>query len=92
MVATGEDLRYPGTTGGSSSLGDRVVRRYFDRLVRAAATDAAVNAAFVDVITLLAPPESLMRPGLAARVLARRHPSPSIEIPRPARHRSAMAA
>jgi 2-polyprenyl-6-methoxyphenol hydroxylase-like FAD-dependent oxidoreductase len=91
-VATGEDLRYPGTTGGSSSLADRVVRRYFDRLVRAAATDEVVNSAFVDVIGMLAPPESLMRPGLAARVLGRRHPAPSLTMPLPARRPKAVAA
>jgi len=91
-VATGEDLRYPGTTGGSSSVADRVVRRYFDRLVRAAATDEAVNSAFADVIGMLAPPESLMRPGLAARVLGRRHPTPSLDIPLPARRSNAVAA
>jgi hypothetical protein len=69
-----------------------VVRRYFDRLVRAAACDEAVNSAFVDVIAMLASPESLMRPALAARVLGRRHPTPSLQGPLPARRPSAVAA
>ncbi len=83
MVATGEDLRYPGTTGGRTSLADRVVRRYLDRVVAAAATDEEINAAFFDVVGLLEEPTSLLRPGLARRVLGRRRPRPSVDMPRP---------
>jgi hypothetical protein len=45
-----------------------------------------VNAAFFDVVALLAEPTSLMRPGLMARVLGRRHETPDSELspaPRP---------
>src|SRR5262245_814873 len=56
MVATGEDLRYPATKGGSTSTADRLVRRYMDRVVAAAATDPVVNAAFFDVIALIEEP------------------------------------
>ena len=83
MVATGEDLRWPGTEGGSVTVADRVVRRYLDRVVAAAATDAVVGGAFFDVIALLAPPTSLMRPALAARVLGRRHAAPPAAAPTP---------
>jgi len=92
MVATGEDLRYPGTKGGSTSMADKVLRRYFDRVVRAAAHDEGAYNAFVDVLALLAPPESLLRPGLAARVLTRRHVAPPTDPPLPARRRAPMAA
>ena len=71
MVATGEDLRYPETRGGKVGVGDRLIRRYLDRVVAAAAVDPVVNAAFFDVVALLAEPTSLMRPALTARVLGR---------------------
>jgi 2-polyprenyl-6-methoxyphenol hydroxylase-like FAD-dependent oxidoreductase len=83
MVATGEDMRWPGTEGGTPSLADRVVRRYLDRVVAAAATDPVTNEAFFDVVGLLAEPTSLMRPALALRVLARRHAPPSATPPVP---------
>ncbi|HEY7069609.1 MAG TPA: hypothetical protein VH479_05835, partial [Acidimicrobiales bacterium] len=92
MVATGEDRRYPGTKGGSTSLADRVLHRYFDRIVRAAAHDEGAYSAFVDVLALLAPPESLLRPGLAARVLTRRHAAPPADLPLPSRRRAPLAA
>jgi flavin-dependent dehydrogenase len=84
MVATGEDLRYPGTTGGSTSLPDRLVRRYMDRVIAAAASDEEINAAFVDVVGLLEEPTSLMHPRVVRRVLGRRHATPADALPRPA--------
>ena len=81
MVATGEDLRYPATKGGSSSTADRLVRRYLDRVVTAAATDPVVNAAFFDVIALMAEPSSLLRPAMSVRVLGRRHAAPPADPP-----------
>jgi 2-polyprenyl-6-methoxyphenol hydroxylase-like FAD-dependent oxidoreductase len=82
-IATGEDLRWPGTSGGAVSLADRVVRRYLDRVVAAAAVDPVVNRAFFAVIALLEEPTSLMRPSLARRVLGRRHPAPPAHPPTP---------
>ena len=86
MVATGEDLRYPETRGGKVGVRDRLIRRYLDRVVAAAAVDPVVNSAFFDVVALLAEPTSLMRPALMARVLGRRHETPDGELspaPRP---------
>jgi 2-polyprenyl-6-methoxyphenol hydroxylase-like FAD-dependent oxidoreductase len=86
MVATGEDLRYPETRGGRVGVRDRLIRRYLDRVVAVAAVDPVVNAAFFDVVALLAEPTSLMRPALMARVLGRRHEAPESELfpaPRP---------
>jgi hypothetical protein len=39
MVAIGEDLRYPETRGGKVDIADRLIRRYLDRVVAAAAVD-----------------------------------------------------
>ena len=83
MVATGEDMRWPGTEGGTASVADRVVRRYLDRVVAAATVDPVANRAFFRVVAMLAPPTSLMRPALAWRVLSRRRPTPSSTPPAP---------
>jgi 2-polyprenyl-6-methoxyphenol hydroxylase-like FAD-dependent oxidoreductase len=86
MVAIGEDHRYPETRGGKVSAADRLIRRYLDRVVATAAVDPVVNAAFFDVVGLLAEPMSLMRPTLIARVLGRRHDAPESDMspaPRP---------
>jgi hypothetical protein len=48
--------------------------------VAAAAVDPVVNAAFFDVVGLLAEPTSLMRAALMARVLGRRHAAPESEL------------
>jgi 2-polyprenyl-6-methoxyphenol hydroxylase-like FAD-dependent oxidoreductase len=85
-VATGQDLRYPQTRGGKVGIADRLVQRYLDRVVAVATVDPVVNAAFCDVVALMAGPTSLMRPTLVARVLGRRHPAPDDErapAPRP---------
>ncbi len=80
---SGTPQRWPGTEGGSTSAGDRLMRRYLDRVVAAAAVDPVVGEAFFDVVALLAEPTSLLRPALAARVLARRHTPPSATPPLP---------
>jgi len=92
MVATGEDLRFPRTEGGRVTPADRVVRRYLDRVVLAASSDPVANAAFADVITMTAPPTSLMHPRLAARVLSRRTPPPSPAPPQPLRRPASATA
>ena len=92
MVATGEDLRFPRTEGGRVTPADRVVRRYLDRVVVAATSDPVANGAFSDVITMTAPPTSLLRPRLAARVLSRRTPPPSPAPPEPLRRPAPAAA
>jgi hypothetical protein len=62
-------------------------------VVAAATTDPVVGGAFFDVIGLLAPPTSLLRPAMAARVLGRRHPAPPPAPPAPLRvPRTAQAA
>ena len=64
MVATGEDLRYPGTRGGSNVVADRLVRGTSTGSWAAAAADPVVNAAFFDVVALMAAPTSLLRPAI----------------------------
>jgi 2-polyprenyl-6-methoxyphenol hydroxylase-like FAD-dependent oxidoreductase len=69
LIVSGEDLRYPTAEGGKRGLPTRLSHRYFDRVVRAAMRDPAVNLAFLDVMGLLSPPASLFRPSVLLRAL-----------------------
>jgi 2-polyprenyl-6-methoxyphenol hydroxylase-like FAD-dependent oxidoreductase len=79
LIATGEDLRYPTTTGASAGPVTRLTHRWLDRVMSAANTDPVVNAAFIDVAALLATPATLFRPSLAWRVLRVRRPSGAVD-------------
>lgn len=74
MIATGEDLRYP-EVEGKRSLGTRLLNRYLERVQAAASDDPVVCTKLFEVMNLLAPPSSLVKPGIAMRALVRRPPS-----------------
>jgi 2-polyprenyl-6-methoxyphenol hydroxylase-like FAD-dependent oxidoreductase len=79
MIATGEDLRYPTTTGGRTHLPDRLVQRYLDRVFWAACGTPSVATALLDVLNLINPPQALLRPrvmlsALTARTEPLQHP------------------
>jgi hypothetical protein len=67
-MAAGGDLVFPGVQG-RRTLKVRLVSGYLARLHAAAAHDASLASAFVQVACLVAPPQSLLRPGVALRVL-----------------------
>ena len=67
-MAAGGDLVFPGVQGRRTLKG-RLVNAYIARLHAAAAHDANLANAFVKVAGLVAPPQSLLRPGVALRVL-----------------------
>jgi len=69
-IAVGNDLRFPEVDGPRTAR-VRLVNRYVGRLQRVAGQDPAVARAFFAVGNLVAPPTSLLRPGIAMRVLAR---------------------
>jgi 2-polyprenyl-6-methoxyphenol hydroxylase-like FAD-dependent oxidoreductase len=77
-VATAWDLRYPGVAddarGRVARARDRALARYEARVGRWATADPEVAAALYDVISLLAPPASLLRPAVARRALRRLPP------------------
>jgi hypothetical protein len=89
LLATGEDLRYPETTGADPSLAMRIVRPYLDRVLIASRDDPAAYRTVIEVIHLLKPPRSLFRPGILWRVLAklagsrrgRKAPPPPVAAP-----------
>ncbi|MDP2374988.1 MAG: FAD-dependent oxidoreductase [Reyranella sp.] len=66
-IATGEDYRYP-KVEGRRPPGFTIVSRYMERAHRAATKDAVVLRRFFEVASLLAPPPSMMAPGIAWRV------------------------
>lgn len=70
-IATGSDLAFAGVRGRRTAK-IRMVNAYLPRLHAAAAADPRLAAAFVRVTGLLAPPESLLRPDRALRVLVGR--------------------
>jgi 2-polyprenyl-6-methoxyphenol hydroxylase-like FAD-dependent oxidoreductase len=67
-MAAGGDLAFPGVQG-RRTLKTRLVGSYLARFHAAAAHDASLASAFVRVAGLVAPPQSLLRPGVAVRVL-----------------------
>ena len=67
-IAAGGDFSFPETTGPKPP-GTDLVNRYVRRVVIAAQHDTEVARALWDVMGLLAPPPSLMRPRTAVRVL-----------------------
>jgi 2-polyprenyl-6-methoxyphenol hydroxylase-like FAD-dependent oxidoreductase len=74
-IAVGGDLAVPGVQG-RRTLKVRLVNAYIARLHAAAAHDVSLASAFVRVAGLVAPPQTLLRPDVAVRVLwASRHPA-----------------
>ncbi len=81
LSATGEDLRWEGVEIEGSTfpgkglgmpvknLGTKITHRYIDLLLRRAVKDAVVSKAFLDVMRMFARPSSLLKPGVALRVL-----------------------
>lgn len=95
-IAAGNDLRMPEAVGPRSTTGN-FINWYMSKLQRAAHVDEVPAIAFHQVANLLAPPQSVMAPRVAWRVL--RHslrPSPSLpwapplapDRPLPARYTS----
>jgi 2-polyprenyl-6-methoxyphenol hydroxylase-like FAD-dependent oxidoreductase len=67
-MAAGGDLVFPGVQG-RRTLKSRLANAYLARLHAAADHDADLASAFVRVAGLVAPPQSLLRPNVAVRVL-----------------------
>jgi 2-polyprenyl-6-methoxyphenol hydroxylase-like FAD-dependent oxidoreductase len=69
MIAIGDDLRFPDTTGPKPSRLTRFQHRYLDRALAAATVDETVMDAVLQAFMLLAPPTVLFRPSIVARAL-----------------------
>ena len=71
LLATGEDVRYATTEGGSAGTTplDRAMQKYILRVLLRSNQDVTVCRAFTRVAHLLDSPSALFRPGVVARVL-----------------------
>jgi flavin-dependent dehydrogenase len=74
LLSTGEDLRFPTTTGMRVSHLMRVQHRYLDRVLAASSHDQAVAEAFVRVMGMVDRPVSLFAPRLLAAAARAQHP------------------
>jgi 2-polyprenyl-6-methoxyphenol hydroxylase-like FAD-dependent oxidoreductase len=80
-IAVGGDLAVPGVQG-RRTLKIRLVNAYIAWLHAAAAHDAGLASTFVRVAGLVAPPQTLLRPKVALRVLrAGLHPATGTVVP-----------
>jgi 2-polyprenyl-6-methoxyphenol hydroxylase-like FAD-dependent oxidoreductase len=75
-IAAGGDFSYPETVGAKPPMVN-MLNRYVKRVVIAAQHDPVVGTALWDVMNLLAPPPSLMKPPIMLRVMraSRRGPA-----------------
>ena len=70
-ISTSNDLAFSGVTGRRTPL-VRVVNAYLPRLHELGERDPEAAAAFLRIVGLLEPPATMLRPGLALRVMTRR--------------------
>jgi len=68
QLAVGEDFRYPETEGVKPPFTD-MINAYVEKVHKATQRDPVVYAQFLRVLNLMAPPASLMTPGIMWRVL-----------------------
>jgi hypothetical protein len=75
-MATGEDLRYPGTVGGSTNWRDRLVQKYIEQVIKLMPGNPEVADVFFQVMNLLQPPTTLFQPwimvGVAKQLMFKR--------------------
>ncbi|MET9609948.1 hypothetical protein ABZZ17_33590 [Streptomyces sp. NPDC006512] len=71
QIATSEDMRYPQTEGPPPDRATRILQRYMSRVMVGANTDPALSARFFGVLSLSAPPNTLLSPGTMVRVLSK---------------------
>jgi 2-polyprenyl-6-methoxyphenol hydroxylase-like FAD-dependent oxidoreductase len=77
LVATGEDLRYSTTKGATAGVQTRILNRYVDRVQALANVDPRVCDRFIDVLALVAQPQSLFLPDVLWRAATVRTRPPS---------------
>lgn len=83
LFATNDDLRIPGTTGGTAGPLQRALWAYQDRLGVAATHDPVVTDVYVRALGMLERPTAILRPHLVLAA-ARSRPGPVQTLPPPA--------
>jgi 2-polyprenyl-6-methoxyphenol hydroxylase-like FAD-dependent oxidoreductase len=74
-LSTGEDLRFPSTSGTAVTRTTRLQHRYLDRVVAAATEDPRVADVYLRVLGMLEPSSAVFRPHVVAAAL-RARPDP----------------
>ncbi|MBZ0290745.1 MAG: 2-polyprenyl-6-methoxyphenol hydroxylase-like oxidoreductase, partial [Anaerolineae bacterium] len=69
VMATGEDLRYPGTEGKRPGLMTRIVQKYIDNVQLVMPHDTDVASTFFRVTNLLVPPTALFHPVIVLKTV-----------------------
>ncbi len=69
-IAVGNDLRMPEVTGLRKNPAVNLINWYMSKLHKAAHRDPVASLAFHQVANLLAPPQSVLKPAIVARVFA----------------------
>ncbi|MBZ0277747.1 MAG: FAD-dependent monooxygenase [Anaerolineae bacterium] len=69
LLATGEDLRYPGTEGDRPGWFSHLTQQYVEIIIKALPLDTELGLAFAKVVHLIEPPQSLFHPRIISKVL-----------------------
>ena len=69
LMATGEDLRYPGTEGGNTKWQDRLVQKYIEQFMRAMPLYPEIGDSFTQVMHLMKPPSTLFQPAIILKII-----------------------
>ena len=69
MMATGEDLRWPTTSGGQIDKMSLLMQGYMDRVMEFSTNHPEVYQTFGEVAHLVKPPTALFSPRILAPVL-----------------------
>jgi hypothetical protein len=81
LAASGEDLRFATTTGARCDGATQFMHRYMEHVLTLALVDAEVNRLFFDVLSLMAPAQSLLSHQIALRVARGPQTAPPSEPP-----------
>lgn len=71
LLATGEDYRYPETSGHGATLMTKFMHRYMNHVVELATQSVAVRHVLLRAFSMLVPPTALFHPRISLRVLYR---------------------
>jgi 2-polyprenyl-6-methoxyphenol hydroxylase-like FAD-dependent oxidoreductase len=69
LLATGEDYRYPQTTGHGAGLMTKFMHRYMNHVIELATQSVAVRHVLLRAFSMLVPPTELLHPRISLRVL-----------------------
>ena len=70
LLATGEDLRFPGTEGDRPNAIARLIQRYVDQYAKVSYDDELLTLTFIKVLNLEAAPTALFAPRVLWRVIS----------------------